>query len=103
LHFHVLTLAGRFYLAKFGIAAARLAVAFTNTFAFTDICRHILDKLIHRAIGAVHKGIELSRKCQEVVGEEVVGEAEEEAEEDGQLFRGMTQTSLMLGPLSCSQ
>lgn len=38
-----------------------------------------------------------------MVDEEVVEEAEEEEEEDGQLFPGMTQMSLMLGPLSCSR
>lgn len=47
--------------------------------------------------------LELSRKCLEVVGEEEGEEDGEEAEEAGQVFRGMIQTSLMLGPLSCSQ
>jgi uncharacterized protein YjbK len=51
----------------------------------------------------LRKQLELSLKCPEVVGEEEVEEAVEEAEEDGQVFHGMIQTSLMLGPLSFSQ
>lgn len=51
----------------------------------------------------MRKAVELSRKCPEVAGEEEAEEAGEEAEEDGQVFRGMTQMSPMRGPLSCSQ
>lgn len=51
----------------------------------------------------MRKGLELSRKCPEVVGEEEGEEDAEEAEEDGQVFHGMIRTSLMPGPLSCSR